>query len=132
MKKDVNLKFFIFCDACGDPCLLGLCSKCDKETIKRDNNYIIYVPLKQQILATLKKYSREIIEYLSVPTPNDFVTDINDAAIMTEMKEKFVCSKILSFTINVDGGQLLKKKIIKVYGQYSCIRIIFHRIYDTS
>lgn len=107
-EKRYKYETFVFCDTCGDPCRLGFCSKCDKETLKRDNNYIIYIPLKQQILATLKKYSREIIEYLSSPTQNDFVTDINDAAIMTEMKKEFVGSEILSFTINVDGAQLFK------------------------
>lgn len=102
--------YFIICQRCNEYVFNGVCHLCEKLTKRNSSNYIIKIPLSQQIKYTLKKYSKEIIEFLGLPfEKSEFICDIHCGTILENVQLLNKNSQVLSLTMNVDGGRAFNK-----------------------
>lgn len=111
LKNEVKLLYefeqYIFCSSCNLLCKVDTdCSTCNRRTKKTKDNYFIFIPVKQQIVATLRKYAGIIFEFLSQERNGDVLFDVFDGNIYIEEKAK--CSEyiLLPLTLNLDGGKI--------------------------
>lgn len=71
LKRNTTMRFtrrtIIFCTVCEDLCDDGWCEKCELKTKKMKSNFMITIPLEQQIKYSLDKNFELIIDYLNRP-----------------------------------------------------------------
>lgn len=112
-KQQVNKcfepKFYTNCSTCNElnECP-GLCVKCKKKVEKKRDEFFAYIPIEYQIKKSLMDNFDEICEYLMRVEIGE-LTDIDDGEIQKKAKENYANSdekKILSLTLNTDGGQI--------------------------
>lgn len=72
-------------------------------------NFLVYIPLAQQIKLTLDKHFDLIMDYSNRPK-NESISDIDDGLVYKQTVSKNPGSIVLSLTINTDGGQVYKSK----------------------
>lgn len=111
LKKYVDKRFekeiHIICDKCEEFVNQGYCDDCKWTTKKKMKNFIVYIPLKQQIEYFIDKYFDEIISFLNEER-DELYRDIYDGTILNEIKKNYFDCIILSMTMNADGAQPYK------------------------
>lgn len=85
-----------------------LCHKCNTAVKKGMDNYLIYIPIERQIEACLIEHFQKIREHLNRKLGDDFM-DVEDGAIQRKIIEQYPAHKILSLTLNTDGGRVAEK-----------------------
>lgn len=111
LKKSATMRFereyHLFCAGCTEFCdRNNWCKKCKLTTKKNKTNFIIYIPLKQQIKAIIDKYFDEIISYMNRNRCAEKISDVDDGKLMLSLRQKNPGTIILGFTINADGAQV--------------------------
>lgn len=113
LKRKTNMRFtrkyILFCDTCDEMCDDGWCSTCELKTKKRKSNFMIYIPLEQQIKYSLNKHFELISDYLNRPK-NRSICDIDDGAHYKNVCCENKGDTVLSFTLNTDGVQPYRSK----------------------
>lgn len=104
--KRFEMQNLVQCDKCREYVSNGYCEECMHSTMKNDSNFIIYIPLKQQIEFMLRKYFKDIIGFLDEKPCHDYYDDIHSGSILDNVKGAHNDSIVLSFTLNVDGGNI--------------------------
>lgn len=77
--------------------------------VSKKNNFLIHLPLKQQIKQLLDKYFDEIIAYLNREHLEGFISDVDDSVIYKKINAKYVEVEnvySLFFSINADGAAI--------------------------
>lgn len=104
-----EIKFYVKCAKCKE---LGLCdvqcAKCGNMLKKTETDYFIYIPIGPQIKKSLVDHFEEIIKYINRPRSGN-VTDIDEGKVQKELTAQNPDKKILSFTLNIDGGVISEK-----------------------
>lgn len=110
LKKSATMRFkreyYLFCDGCNELCdKKNYCVECKIITKKTKSNFLVYIPLEQQIKNTLDQHFDEIINYIN-RIRCDEITDIDDGKLLKHLRQKHPNSIVLGFTLNTDGAQL--------------------------
>lgn len=99
-------EFYVFCDQCNDLCdTKNWCIKCKAITKKTKSNFLVYIPVQQQIKNTLDQHFEAIVSYMK-RNRNDSITDIDDGKLIENARKKNHNSMVLAFTLNTDGAQI--------------------------
>lgn len=101
---------YVCCKICNEWVNNGSCSRCEIITKKRKHNFIINIPVKQQIINVLNEHFEVIIEYEKKRQNigSDVLNDIHDGTVYKSLKNKHPNVIILPFTLSTDGAQLQK------------------------
>lgn len=110
IKREANLKYvyvrYIFSASCKILCEEGnACEICKQIPKKTKSNYLVYIPLEQQLKNTLDKYLNEILNYMNEPRVPGVIRDIYDSEIYKRINTDDD-QHILPFTINMDGAKI--------------------------
>lgn len=110
LKKAAKMRFkreyVVFCSQCNGLCDgNGWCCVCKTTTKKLKSNFLIYIPIEQQIKYCLDKHFEAIIEYMKRDR-NDAITDTDDGSLFKQVCTKNDDSIALSLTLNTDGAQI--------------------------
>lgn len=127
LKKEAVLrfhrKFLIFCKKCNELCNeKNWCGTCGIATKKTKNNFVVYIPIEEQIKATLDKHFDVIVDYMS-RNKNENITDFDNGNLYKRARQKYPHSILLCLTLNADGAQVhnsQKKSVwpIQLYQNY--------------
>lgn len=85
-----------------------MCNKCDK-IVEKGKKYFVYIPVEQQIKKSLVDNFEEILNYINRSRSSETITDIDDGCVQKQMNDQYPDKKILSFTLNIDGGVISEK-----------------------
>lgn len=102
-------KYFVTCRKCGEYMLNGWCEECLHFTERNESNFIIYIPLEQQIQFMLRKYFDQVVNYSRKNLCDECSEDIHSGSITNNVKRAYNDSIVLTFTLNVDGGNISTK-----------------------
>lgn len=123
--------FYANCSKCNElnECP-GFCHKCNAALNKNANNTLIYFPIEPQIKQALIKNFDDINKCLDRKQFDDIYEDANDGAIQKTAMEKHLNRKILSLTLNIDGGVVSEKSTrsiwpVQLYQNYMPPRVRF-------
>lgn len=109
LKRQANMRFVreyhIFCESCNELCVNGLCNQCNISTKKSKSNFIIEIPLEQQIKASLDEHFDDIMDYANRQRSN-LISDYDDCDIFKRAVKEYPDHIILALTINLDGAQV--------------------------
>lgn len=110
LKRHTEMRFkreyFIFCNSCSELCKDGLlCEECHVTTKREKFNFIINIPLEQQIKSTLDDNLDDIVE-CNNRQRCDFISDHDDGTMFKKISAEHPDHLILSFTLNTDGAQM--------------------------
>lgn len=72
---------------------------------KTKSNFIVYIPLEQQIKNCLNQHFDAIMNYMNRNRCSD-ITDFDDGNLLKSARQKQSNPIILSFTLNTDGAQI--------------------------
>lgn len=98
---------YVFCGKCNILCKVDTtCGTCNQKTKKTKDNYFIFIPVKQQVIATLKQFLSEITEYLNRDPNDETISDFCDGKVYKKVKDKFPDQMLLPLTLNVDGAKI--------------------------
>lgn len=115
--------FLMFCDKCNELCnQAGWCTACELTTKKTKTNFLVYIPIEQQIKNTLESHFDTIIDYIN-RNKDENITDFDDGNLYQRAREKYPNSIVLCFTLNTDGAQVhnsQKKSVwpVQLYQNY--------------
>lgn len=119
IKSSANLRFdreFVLICKCNNLCdENGSCSECKKQNKKGKSNFIVKIPIKQQIKELLSENLVEIIRYMKRDRKTDVISDIDDGALFKTLSKENPNTMILSFTINSDGAPLYKSSKLSMW-----------------
>lgn len=105
-KMRYERKFFVFCEQCNELCNTnGWCKKCESITTKTKTNFIVHIPIEQQIKNCFEKHFDDIMNYMNREKNGD-ITDTDDGHLYNLIRLEHPDSIILSFTVNIDGAQV--------------------------
>lgn len=109
IKKSIEPVFFAKCTKCKEIAEIGICIKCNATIEKK--SYFIYFPVEMQIKKSLIENFDSIVKYSNRQRSDNSMelTDTDDAEIQKKAANKFSDYDVLTFTVNIDGGQLTKK-----------------------
>lgn len=114
-EKLFEQKYYAKCVFCNELNLCGgPCNKCSRIVSKNRNNYFVYLPIEPQIKKSLIQHFDEINEYLDRPN-REFFTDIDDGEVQKSVTQRHPMQKILSFTLNIDGGKIAEKSTKSIW-----------------
>lgn len=103
--------------------ILILCEKCDelveeKSTCKKckcvmlknskKDNFLVYIPIEQQIRQLLNKYFDTIVAYVNREQGIGIISDTDDGQIIKNIRMKHPHVMLLSLTLNIDGANIFK------------------------
>lgn len=108
INKSFDYKFYAKCSKCNEIGEIGACKKCATIIRKTRNNFFIYIPIEIQIKKYLVEHFEVIIKYLDRKR-SDVLSDVDDSKIQKNVIEKFSNEKVLSLTLNIDGGLVTEK-----------------------
>lgn len=83
------------------------CNKCNKIVNKNRNNFFVYLPIEPQLKKSLIDNFSDICEHLKRPR-SQFFTDIDDGLVQRTIVVNEQ-QMLLSFLLNIDGGNLAEK-----------------------
>lgn len=132
--KRFRYTVFIECPSCLIYRKNGICEKCNNNYSIIDNfSRIYYIPIRQQIKYFLKKYFRQIFQYL-LDTKHNYDSTFKDIydGILWKGLQTDDGSIRLSLTMNADGGQCTKSTsksmwLIQLYQNYLPPKLRFQR-----
>lgn len=108
-------EFIVICD-CNKLCdKNGWCAICKKENKKGKSNFIVKIPIKQQINELLNKNFEAIIQYMNRDKKKDVISDIDDGLLFKRLSEENSDTNILGFTINCDGAPLYNSSKVSMW-----------------
>lgn len=98
------------------------CEACDKQVKAIDSDYFSYIPIKQQLLNAPYENIDEIIEYASVVSKKNEITDVHNSKVFQNAQEKYPSHIILPLIINTDGAKAFKSssKSLWLIQAYQC------------
>lgn len=112
--KENNIQLYIECQSCKgfqsnamiDMETSAKCLHCGM--VLKNENYFIYIGLKEQLTSILKASFEDILSYRDTIRRNynekpSFIRDIWDGSILKSMIERHAEDVLLSFTLNTDG-----------------------------
>lgn len=70
--------------------------------------FFVYLPIEDQIKQTLIENFDTIVEFLN-RSKTDAFTDADDGNVQKELIAKYGQGKVLSLTLNYDGGKIVDK-----------------------
>lgn len=108
--------FFVNCTKCGElnECP-GNCSNCKEPITKNEKHGMFaYIPVEQQIKKALSDHFEDICDQLDRPNSQNY-SDACDGTIQKELSNLFPHRKILSLTLNIDGGQVAEKSTFSLW-----------------
>lgn len=108
---DLKYEILLNCKRCDEIIKKGhSCARCGLGAKKesKNNNYMIYIPLEQQIQQTLNENFAEIIDYLYRKRQAGTISDTDDGNLFKKIKKNNPFSHILSLTLNIDGAEIYK------------------------
>lgn len=108
IKKSFEAKFYAKCTKCNEFGEIGICDKCKTPIMKKRDNFFIYLPIETQIKKALLENMDNIIDYLDRQRSDRF-TDVYDGEIFKKTIGKYSKQRILSLTLNIDGGLVADK-----------------------
>lgn len=111
LKRSCTKRFtshtYVICSKCKELVKDGICDDCKINNEANEISTIIYIPLKQQIIYFIRKYHKEIVEYLdSIEHSDEYYKDVYDGRIWKRNETSGITR--LSTTLNYDGGQCTK------------------------
>lgn len=110
LKKAATMRFkreyYLFCNKCNDLCNKNnWCAKCKITTKKTKSNFLVYIPLEQQIKNSVNQHFDDIMNYMNRDRCGA-ITDFDDGKLFEHARQKHPNSIVLAFTLNTDGAQL--------------------------
>lgn len=84
------------------------CPHCECNILKTADNFFVYIPIKQQLVESIRKNWTSILCFKQRKRDENFISDIHDGHIVKEIDTKFPNSFNLSLTLNTDGAQVFK------------------------
>lgn len=118
LKRNAHMRFsrqfVLICD-CKKLCdENGCCTVCKKQNKKGKSNFIVKIPIKQQIYELLNRNLEVIVSYMH-REKNDVISDIDDGMVFKRLSEENPDTKILSFTINSDGAPVYNSNNVSMW-----------------
>lgn len=102
------MREYVLICKCGKLCNeKNYCGHCKIENVKSKTNFVVKIPLAQQIKYLLNKYSDQIVSY-SNRKKNENISDIDNGLVFKMVSDEHPDCMILSFTINSDGAPAYK------------------------
>lgn len=109
LKRHTEMRFereyLIFCKSCDELCKDGWCKQCNVRTKKEKFNFIITIPLEQQIKASLDENFDDVLVYYNRQRDGS-ISDYDDCTIFKKISDEHPDYLILSITMNTDGAQI--------------------------
>lgn len=84
------------------------CDYCDGTIKKSSHNFFVYIPLKQQLMASIEKNWESILDFKCRKRDTKFISDIHDGVICQNIDTNFPNTFNLSLLLNSDGAQVFK------------------------
>lgn len=109
IKKSFEAKIYVKCAKCNEISEVGKCGKCGVDNKKGKDNFFIYLPIEQQIKKSLIEHFDVIDEYSNRQHNAKVYTDCDDSEIQKRIIDKNPNKKVLSLTLNIDGGLIADK-----------------------
>lgn len=102
-------QFYTECPSCKNVVECpGACIKCHVTVQKTRDNFFAYLPIEPQIMKSLSENLEQICEYLDRPRCGTY-SDGDCAEVWKTVAKKYSNRKILSYTLNIDGGVIAEK-----------------------
>lgn len=100
----------------------GECIKCSTRIKAIDSDYFTYIPIKQQLLNSLSQNIDDIIDYHSIVTQRQEITDIHNSKAFETIRKKYPSHIILPLIINTDGARAFRSssKSLWMIQAYQC------------
>lgn len=102
-----------------------VCEKCNIHAKKnsKKNNFIVSFDIIKQIKSILAQKYVQILEYLNRNHDEGILSDVDDGIAFKMIQEKYPHSKLLSFTMNIDGAAIHRSSkcslwITQIYQNY--------------
>lgn len=109
LKKQTEMRFkreyLIYCRSCDELCKNGRCEQCNITTKKEKFNFIVTIPLEQQIKSCLDENFDDMMDYYNRQR-NGSISDYDDCTMFEKISDEHPDDLILSFTMNTDGAQI--------------------------
>lgn len=108
VKPSIRYDLYVIC-SCDTLVKNGeMCEKCKVIAKKKSksNNFIVSFPLVPQIKSVLCASFNKVIQYLNRDHTPGLLTDIDESEAFKRIESKHQGSKILSFTMNIDGAAI--------------------------
>lgn len=109
--REIDFHILFNCESCDEIVIKNnKCSGCDRcfKKKSKQNNFLVYISLEQQIRRLLNKHFREIINYLKREHNGDIISDIDDGTLYKQITAKNPNIHILGLTLNTDGANIYK------------------------
>lgn len=106
IKVNLSYEYIVICE-CKSLVKDGeKCSSCGSRAKKNSitNNYVVSIPLVQQIKSVLSTNYEKIIKYLNRERKDGVVTDVDDGSAFKNIASKYPNAKVLGLTVNIDGA----------------------------
>lgn len=123
VSKLFDAVYFVNCAKCGElsECP-GTCAKCKEIVQKNEKAMFAYIPIEQQIKKALHDNFEEISIQINQPQSQSY-RDACDGNIQRNLSNLFPRQKILSLTLNIDGGRVAEQSTsslwpIQLYQNY--------------
>lgn len=85
-----------------------ICQHCNVSLEKTLHNFFVYVPLQQQLKASIEKNWESIFNFNQTEREEQYIADIHDGLICQNVNDKFPNTFNLSLVLNIDGAQVFK------------------------
>lgn len=108
INKSFDYKFYAKCPKCDEIGEIGVCKKCTTIVQKTRDSFFIYIPIEIQIKKYLVEHFETIIQHLDQKR-SDVFADVDDSKIQRKVVEKYPNERVLSLTLNIDGGLVTEK-----------------------
>lgn len=84
-----------------------MCVHCDDTIIeKKPNNFFVYIPLLQQLRASIKNNWDLVLRYKAERRDENFIADVCDGSVFKKIDKEFSNFFNLSLLLNTDGAQV--------------------------
>lgn len=84
------------------------CSHCNCTISKTADNFFMYIPLKQQLVESIRRNWESIVLFKQIKREENFISDIHDGYILKKIESEFRHSFNLSLTLNTDGAKVFQ------------------------
>lgn len=122
-KVQADMIFFTKCSSCkaitqnsGKKFEQKTCSNCSKDLESSENNYFIYMPIKNRIEQSIKLNWPDIQANFE-SNKNGTISDVHDARILQQLYEKYRSTEtnVLSLSMNIDGANYYKSNQMSMW-----------------
>lgn len=93
------------------------CDKCKKKLVADETNFFIYIPLKNQIIQSLKLNWSYIERFNEEDLNTDSISDVHSAYFLRDLNDLFskTNTNIISLMLNADGANKFKSNLLSVW-----------------